>query len=210
MKNVEYPKSYIVWDLETSGLDGSKDKILEIGMFMVADGEVTTSRRWVLNHGIAIPEHITAINGMCKEIMDTEGQDPKKCLQEFLSFVNNSKANLTHNGIKFDIGFLVENCSQILEMTIGDVEKLRSHLENTAIDTAVIFKADLHGFKRQWNETFHQFAKRVMEAVLRGKYNLGVCCDELGIDRSTVTQHRALGDVQLTHEVFKKLLIKHS
>lgn len=210
MRTVEYPNSYIVWDLETSGLDPVKDKILEIGMFMVADGEVTATKRWVLNHGIKIPEHITAINGMNEEIMIAEGRDPATCLKEFLSFVNNSKANLTHNGIKFDIGFLVESYNALLVPTIEEVEKLRSHLQDTAIDTAVIFKADLHGFKRQWNETFHQFAKRVMEAILRGKYNLGVCCDELKIDRSTVTQHRALGDVQLTNEVFKALLIKHS
>ncbi len=204
IKTIEYPKNYIVWDLETSGLDPKKSKILEIGMFRVVNGEVTQQKRWVLNHGIEIPAEITAINGMTKEIIDAEGRDPNECLLEFIHEVRHSDANLTHNGIRFDIGFFVESCSG-LEV---DLEKMKSHLQKTSIDTAVLFKAHRAGYLRNWNESFFEYATRVMSVIIKGKYNLGVCCDELGIDRSKTTQHRALGDVELTHEVFKAMLLK--
>jgi DNA polymerase III epsilon subunit-like protein len=208
MNKIHFPNNYIVWDLETSGLSGAKDKILEIGMFKVENGEVVEEKRWVLDNKIDIPEEITRINGMTSSIIKMEGRDPKECLEEFLEYVRDSKANLTHNGIKFDIGFLVEQTMQILNWELGRVEKLKNHLEGTAIDTAVIYKgAKICKLERMWNETFYQYGRRVMDTIIPGKYNLGWCCDELGVDRSNVVQHRALGDVFLTHEVFKKILV---
>ena len=207
IKKIHYPDRYIVWDLETSGFNGTTDKILEIGLFKVEDGEVTEKKRWVLNHNIDIPQKITDINGMTKAICDAEGRDPKECLEEFLEEIRYSNANLTHNGVKFDIIFLVDQVKEILQWEEERVNNLRKKLEYTSIDTAMLFKAHITGNKRYWNESFHQFAKRVGDEIVRGKYNLGVCCDELKIDRSKITQHRALGDVELTNEVFKAMLL---
>ncbi len=50
--NIQYPKKYIVWDLETSGLDGTKDKILEIGLMCVEEGNVSVRKNWILNHDL--------------------------------------------------------------------------------------------------------------------------------------------------------------
>ncbi len=203
---INYPSSYIVWDLETTGFDGNKDHIVEIGMFKVDNGEVTEAKRWVLNHGIDISPEITAINGMTKEIIDSEGADPIAVLNEFVEYIRDSTANITHNGIKFDIPFLVNHIGKVLEWNEERMKGLSNHLNRTAIDTAMMFKGNMHGIERHWNENFHQYASRVGEQILRGKYNLGVCCDELGVDRSKVTQHRALGDVELTHEIYKKMI----
>jgi DNA polymerase III epsilon subunit-like protein len=60
--------------------------------------------------------------------------------------------------------------------------------------------------KQQEGESFIDFAERVMSVKAYGvKYSLGLCCDEVGIDRKDVKQHRALGDVFLTHALFKKI-----
>jgi len=208
IKKLHYPDSYLVWDLETSGFDGKKDKILEIGMFKIENGEIVETKRWVLNHGIEIPQHITEINGMTKAIVDSEGQDPAFCLEEFIQHIRDCDANLTHNGIKFDIVFLVDQISEVLKWEQERLDNLRKKLEYTSIDTAMLYKAHITNNKRLWNESFHQFAKRVGEQIVRGKYNLGICCDELNIDRSKITQHRALGDVELTNLVFKAMLEK--
>jgi len=207
-KTIEFPKNYIVWDLETDGFDGNKNHILEIGMFSIRSGEVVSENRWVLNHNIEISEEITNINGMTKAIIDAEGMDPKKGLEEFLEYVKSADANITHNGIKFDIPFLVNHVKVVLEWDEEKLTKLTDHLNKTSIDTAMMFKGNMHSIKRMWNETFYQYAKRVGDAILRGKYNLGVCCDELGIDRSKITQHRALGDVELTNEIYKIMINK--
>lgn len=202
-KSIKYPDSYIVWDLETTGFDGLKNHIVEIGMFKVDNGEVSETKRWVLNHSIEIPEEITNINGMTKAIIDAEGMDPKVALEEFLGYVRDSRANITHNGVKFDIIFFCNQLKFVLGYEDEMVKKIQGHLQRTAIDTAMMFKGNMHQIPRMWNENFHQYANRVGEQILRGKFNLGVCCDELGVDKSKVTQHRALGDVELTHEIYK-------
>lgn len=209
MHKIIYPTSYIVWDLETNGFKAPENKILEIGLFKIENGVVVDTKRWVLNYGIEISAEITAINGMTKEIIDAEGRDPKVCLEEFLQYVRESKANLTHNGVRFDIPFLVDSVLGTLgeTWTIERIEKLRSHLESTALDTAVFVKGGKLGMSRLWNESFKQYADRVMNTIARGvKYNVGICCQELGIDMSKATQHRALGDVEFTNEIFKALL----
>lgn len=207
MHKLQYPKSYIVWDLETNGFKAPACKILEIGMFKIEDGEVVETKRWVLNYGIEISPEITAINGMTKEIIDAEGRDPKECLLEFLDYVRECKGNLTHNGIRFDIPFLVDSIMGTLEWNLETCEKVRRHLDATALDTAVFVKAGKLNMSRLWNESFKQYADRVMNVMAKGvKYNVGICCEELGIDKSKVTQHRALGDVELTNEIFKKIL----
>ncbi len=207
-KTLEFPKNYIVWDLETSGLDGTTCHILEIGMFKVIDEKVVEKKRWVLNHNIEISQEITNINGMTKEILLAEGVDPGIAFNEFLSFIRESEANLTHNGIKFDINFLVKGIKKCLLWNEDKSKELEDFLYKTSIDTAVMFKANALGYPRKWNESFYDYAKRVMSSISKTKYNLGVCCDELGVDRSKIKQHRALGDVELTHEVFKEMLIK--
>ncbi len=207
-----FPRSYIAWDLETSGLDPITCKILEIGAARVEDGVILETRSWLLNWDIEIPEVITGITGITKELIQAEGRDPIECLREFLSFMGVAKGeevhpHLTHNGIKFDIPFLVE--AMLRNSIYSDIEivTLKSLLNNQAIDTAVLVKGKKINALRKWNETFYEYAGRVMNVRAPGvKYNVGICCDEMGIDRSTVTQHRALGDVQLTHEIYKKFL----
>jgi len=205
-KTVQFPNSYIVWDLETTGFDGTKNHIVEIGMFKVVDGEIFSTKRWVLNHNIEIPEEITKINGMTKEIIDAEGIDPKSGLSDFLDYVRNSNCNITHNGVKFDIPFLINQVRVVLGWDEELLKKVETHLNRTAIDTAMMFKANLHGIVRQWNESLYKYYVRVGEQILKGKYNLGVCCDELQVDKSKVTQHRALGDVELTNEIYKIMI----
>lgn len=207
--NIEFPKSYIAWDLETSGLDFCRDRILEIGAAKVVDGVIVERKNWVLQNNIEIPAEITAITGITKELIDTEGRDPKQCMDEFIGYIMPGlKPHLTHNGIRFDIPFLAEQASQILELKFADFELLKNELYRMAIDSAVLAKArKLTGTERNWNESFKTWADRVMEIRAYGvKYNVGICCEEFGIDKSKVAQHRALGDVELTNEIYKKLI----
>jgi len=144
---------------------------------------------------------ITAINGMTKEIVEAEGRSPVACLGEFVEFVRHGAvAHLTHNGIRFDIPFLEEQVRQVLGDTLPGIKK-------RALDTAVFFKAGEMEMHREWNETFAEWADRVMNTRIFGlKYNLGLCCEKLGVDKTKVQQHRALGDVELTHLVYQKII----
>lgn len=206
---IAYPTTYLAWDLETTGLEKEACHILEIGCMLVHDGEEVSRRSWMLNHNIEVPEKITEITGITKAIVDAEGMDPKKALEEFLEVILNNQhiAHLTHNGMRFDIEWLAYHVAKTLGWTVGQHKDFLAHLYKNAIDTAVFVKAQKLGMDRGWNETFKEWADRVMNTFAKGvKYNVAICCQELGVDNSKLTAHRALGDVEATHEIYKKIL----
>jgi hypothetical protein len=57
------------------------------------------------------------------------------------------------------------------------------------------------------DETFYEFGKRIMDIRAYGvKFNVALCCDEMGIDRTNIELHRAGADVYLTNEIYKNLI----
>lgn len=198
---------YIVWDLETTGFVAPKDKILEIGCHIVYTNGKVVEKNWVLNNNVEIPEKIIEITGITLDIINAEGRDPEECLREFLPLFKKCKKNITHNGIKFDIPFLVEYASDLLRWNEMQKMQVYNLLWESAHDTAVAFKSSNLGMYQEPRESHVQFANRVMNVRAPLKFNLGVVSDFYQIDRSNVKQHRAMGDVYLTHEVFKKSLI---
>lgn len=205
-------KNYTIWDLETSGLTPGKDKILEIGWMDIRDGEVADQGSVLLKHeGFEVPELIVNITGITTELLNAEGLDPRACYRLLLEKIYHSKVpNVTHNGIRFDIPFFLAaiDCAEGLAPSASEYAAISSWIRGNAIDTAVLFKAGKLGRSRRVHETFEQWANRVMEERVYGlKYKVEVCCEELGIDKTGLTQHRALGDVTLTNEIYKKIIV---
>ena len=198
------PKDYIVWDLETTGLDPKTDKILEIGVMRFMDGLLMEQESWILNHQIQVPAHITEITGITQEMCDKGHHDIAGIMSMFANFFDNVEANITHNGYKFDIPFLFNAVQPLVQENI--FETFKEKVQRGCVDTAVMYKAREMHFEQRWNENFLAFSKRVMDMKVFGlKYNVAHCCNDLGIDTSKATFHRALGDVYLTNEIYKKL-----
>ena len=56
-----------VIDFETTGLDASVDRVLEVGVVLVDGGEVTGKHGWLVNPGIPVPEESRKIHGITDE-----------------------------------------------------------------------------------------------------------------------------------------------
>lgn len=195
---------YIVWDLETTGFVAPECKILEIGCLIVR-GDQVESKHWVLDNKVEIPAVITEITGITKEIIEAEGRDPVECLKEFLPLFEKCKRNITHNGIRFDIPFLVETVNQLFSYTQDQKMAITNLIRSTAYDTAVNFKASKLDIVPEWRETYLKFADRVMNYQIKGlRYSLALAVAEYGINLGEKA-HRAMADVRMTHEVYKKL-----
>lgn len=203
---IQYPKNYVVWDLETSGLNALTDKILEIGYAIVREGAVVVQKSILLNHQIKIEQITTDLTGITQEMIDREGVDPKMAIGELRQVLQNTP-HVTHNGLKFDIPFLM--CSMSKDDVEFDYEEFKAMLYKFTIDTAVLYKAQKAGRIRRVHETFREFGDRVMEERIYGlKFNVKVCCEELGIPLTE--QHRALADVLLTNQIYQKLCLPSS
>jgi len=210
MNKLKFPEDYTVWDLETSGLDPKTSDILEIGIMVFEKGEKVSEHNIMLNHKKPVPDFITEITGISTEMCEADGVNPKVGMMEaiqILKFTDKDCHNITHNGIKFDIGFFTSQAMKTLGYTYSQLEELEGNIKGAAIDTAAMFKGKKMGRERMYNESFYQWAEAVMRVPIKGlKYNVGICCDELEISREGITQHRALADVYLTHEIYKKMI----
>ena len=74
MEKTACPSSYVVVDLETTGLYPSQDRILEIGAVKVLDGEVADTFCMFADPQMKIPEKIRELTGITQELLDSQGK----------------------------------------------------------------------------------------------------------------------------------------
>lgn len=202
-----FPEDYVVIDTETSGLDPVKDRILEIGVVEVRDRKPTATGSWLLNPDFpyktfVVPEEITKITGITSELV-ADGRDPRWVLK-WLRDRYDADYIYAHNGIKFDMLFMENECKR------WDLELFN---RNKFLDSAAIFKACRLKILYKLNDmTFFDFATMVLETRAFGIYfNLGYCCNVLNVDVTDLGDaHRAKADVMMTQRVIEALRDKLS
>lgn len=211
MTELEYPNSYVVWDLETTGLDPATGHILEIAALVVKNGQVVEEYQTLLAHeNLQVDPQAQAVHGISAEQCMTHGVPAVQALEKLADLIKDAPANITHNGFKFDAPFFLHELVRYGLVEPPDTARQSYLIEHLLmknhIDTAMLYKAREIGARRGWNENFYDFAQRVADVRAYGvRFNVGACCDALGISREGVQQHRAMADVLLTNEIYKKL-----
>ncbi len=94
---------YVALDVETTGLNPARDKLLEIGAAKVQDGEVLETYNTLVNTGIPVPKKIRELTGITDE-MQENGKKIGTAIREFLDFCGEFPV-LGHN-VQFDYSFL--------------------------------------------------------------------------------------------------------
>jgi DNA polymerase-3 subunit epsilon len=64
---IELPIALI--DVETTGMDGAVDRIVEIGIVVGRAGEVVERKSWLINPGVPIPDESRAVHGITDEML---------------------------------------------------------------------------------------------------------------------------------------------
>ena len=121
---LDFPSSYVVIDIETTGLDPSRDKIIEIGAIKVNDNIEVDTFSALINPNIIIDDFITHLTGITNQMLQT-ASDLKTVLSEFSAFIDDSI--LVGHNINFDINFLYDNFERSLArpLTNNFVDTLR-------------------------------------------------------------------------------------
>ncbi|HOC40798.1 MAG TPA: 3'-5' exonuclease, partial [Bacteroidales bacterium] len=96
----------IFFDLETTGLDLVRDKIIEIFMLKVKPDGTTETYEQLFNPQIAIPEEVINITGITNEMVKDKPTFREKA-QEIANFIDDSDF-AGFNSNKFDIPLLAE------------------------------------------------------------------------------------------------------
>lgn len=126
--------TYCVLDLETTGLSFRTEKITEVGIMKIKDGEVIDEFSCFVNPEKPIPQKVVEVTNITDDMVkDAETID--KVFPKILEFVGDSIL-VAHNA-DFDIGFLKYNAKE-----------LGYTLDNTYIDTLRLAKDLFPDFKK--------------------------------------------------------------
>lgn len=133
-KGQDLDATYCVLDLETTGLSFRTEKITEVGIMKVKNGEVIDEFSCFVNPEKPIPQKVVEVTNITDDMVkDAETID--KVFPKILEFVGDSIL-VAHNA-DFDIGFLKYNASQ-----------LGYELNNTYLDTLRLAKSLFPDFKK--------------------------------------------------------------
>lgn len=101
-----YPEDYIVFDLETTGVNPDMDDIIEISALRVCGHKVRAEYSTLVNPGRHIPAGATAVNGITDEMVK-DAPDIKTAIAGFLEFIGDSVL-VGHNIHTFDTNFIYD------------------------------------------------------------------------------------------------------
>lgn len=96
-------KSYLAFDVETTGLSPETDEIIEIGALKVRDGKVYDRFICFVKPSEPVPERITQITGITNEML-RDAAEKETVIPAFLKFCGD-EVLIGHN-LPFDYGFV--------------------------------------------------------------------------------------------------------
>ena len=174
--------TFVVVDLETTGLDPEKDRIIEIGAIKFVDGKESEVFEQLVNPGIPIPNFITRLTGITEDDVKDK-PSIEEVLPHFLQFLGD--AAIVGQQVNFDVSFLEYQ----FRKTKGDYDRWSDttqrfkYVNNLRVDTLFIARI------------FMPFLDSFKLALLAKEF-----------DYDLTRAHRALDDARATGHVFLELL----
>lgn len=126
-KTENVDSTFVVFDIETTGLSAKADKITEIGAVKIKNGQIIDKYSTFVNPEVHIPENITKLTSITDEMVK-DAQTIEEILPNFLEFAGDS-IFVAHNA-GFDMGFIKYN---------GKLQNIE--INNTVIDTVTLSRA---------------------------------------------------------------------
>ncbi len=120
-------KEFVVYDLETTGLDRSKDRIIEIGAVRIKDGVMTETFSSLINPECLIPQKTTALTGITDAAVKG-APTIAEVMPDFYKFCDGA-IMVGQNSIQFDWPFLREKA-----------EPMKIYFENEQLDIMLLAK----------------------------------------------------------------------
>ena len=117
----------IVLDTETTGLDYTKERIIEFAAVRLENGKVKKTYQTLINPEQHIRKSSMAIHGITEEMV-ADAPTEKEVLGEILEFIGDAPI-VAHNAI-FDYSFINEACKRVF----------KKKFENERIDSQQMFK----------------------------------------------------------------------
>lgn len=137
-----FPESYVVIDIETTGLDPRFDEIIELAGIKYSNGVETERFQTLVN--AEVDDFITELTGITNEMLK-DAPEISNVLPRFLAFVGDNPI-VGHN-VNFDINFIYDNAEYLgLEPFSNDFidtmrisRRLYKDMENHKLSTLIAY-----------------------------------------------------------------------
>lgn len=126
-------KDYVVFDFETTGLESSKDEIIEIGAVKISKGKIVSTFSTFVKPSVLIPQEITDLTHITNEMVEN-APAINYVIPDFYKYCYG--CGLVAHNIAFDYGFL----SNI-------AKKMMYNFDNPQYDTMILARNKLKGLK---------------------------------------------------------------
>ena len=129
--------SFVVFDVETTGLNPAQEQLTEIGAVLVENGQVTGRFGTFVNPGKPIPPRVVELTGIT-DSMVADAPTPVEAIKQFAEFAGD-RILVAHNGHRFDMLYMRKTA-----------QEAGFELENAYIDTLPMAQAlypGLHNYK---------------------------------------------------------------
>jgi len=100
---IDMDQTYVVFDLETTGLKPEQCEIIEIGAVKLVNGEIVDRFQTFVNDGVVVPAQITQLTGITTDML-AGAPNAREVLTQFHAFVEGC-CLVAHNA-EFDMGFI--------------------------------------------------------------------------------------------------------
>lgn len=139
---------YIIFDIETTGLDSSYDEVIEIGAIKVKNNKIVSKFNSLVKPKNEIDEYITELTGITNEMVK-DAPTIEEILPDFMNYIGNDIL-IGHN-VNFDINFIYDNLYRnkfdVLTNDFIDTMRISRKLlpelpHHRLIDLAKYFKID--------------------------------------------------------------------
>lgn len=132
-KNLDY-NTYVVFDIETTGLSVRKDKITEIGAVKIKDGQIVERFSQLVNPEMPIPQVVVELTGISNSFVENE-PNIDIVIKDFYKFCEGSVL-VAHNA-SFDTSFIRR-----------DMKNVGLEFDYPVLDTLSLARAVVKGVKR--------------------------------------------------------------
>ena len=177
-------KTIVVYDLETTGLSKTEDRIIQFSGIKVSTKDkalnVIDKLSLYIQPGIAVSDKITELTGITNDFLDEEGLDEEDAFSKIKAFMGDTPLAVSgYNNKSFDDGFMTN-----LYARYGEA------------------------FTPDYSLDVMQMAKDLVDKKDVENYKLATIAHLYGVD-DNITFHDASGDVYVTYLLLKIFITEY-
>ena len=175
--NLKLTKPIVFIDLETTGINVSLDKIVEIALVKIMPDGTKQVKRKLVNPEVPIPEQATAIHGISDEMVN-EAPSFKQIANEIKQFIEGADLG-GYNSNRFDIPMLNEEflragiSADLESRLLLDVQKIFHKMEQRTLTAAYKFYCNKNLEDAHTAEADAMATWEVLEAQVEKYDNIG-------------------------------------